>query len=186
MLARITLCLFAAGILSSASLAEEMVESMAYTMWAKYKPGTAVTYKTMSKFGDYASEGTMEMKLVEVTPEKVVIEMTTSMMTGGQEMKMPPQKVEYPKMVKKAEGNDMNPAEKDGKVGEGEEEVTVAGKTVKAKWYAYEIKQESGKTISRVWTSEDVPGMTVKNITKIEGRMSGESTMELVKIVIGQ
>jgi hypothetical protein len=62
------------------------------------------------------------------------------------------------------------------KLGEGDEDVEVAGKKLKCHWVEYEMDSGGGKMKSKVWTSDAVPGGTVKTVSKND---TMESTMTL-------
>src|SRR5438046_402371 len=84
------------GLICSAVRAED---NPAYTTWAKYKPGTSVTIAMSSDMAGQTSKSETKSTLAEVTPDKVVIEVATSMEAGGQKMDMPAQKMDIPKKM---------------------------------------------------------------------------------------
>jgi hypothetical protein len=168
------------GVLS----AQEKIDNPAYTYWAKYKVGASATLKTTTSSAMFSSEGTMTMKLVEVTAEKIVLEITAKSKVGGMEIDIPPMKqehlktVELPKGVTKEVFTSGKPA---GTTKEGTETLKVGGQEVKTKWYEYEVKAGGADVKSKMWTSDDVPGMLVKTESKIGGPMPTDSKMELIE-----
>ena len=153
--------------------------------WAKFKVGSFAKMVTTSatEVAGKKIETKTEMKqtLLELTADKAVVEMETSMMGTKNSTKVeipltatatPPG---LPADVKLPEGY---------KPQEGEEEVTVAGKTLKCKWYEYELEQGGNKTSTKVWISTDVPGFSVKSIVKMSGATNTEAKSELVEFEV--
>ena len=142
----------------------QQVDNPQYKSWAKFKPGTAVTMKTDAAGTTIETTTT----LVEVTPEKVVVE-SKMKMAGMEGMDMPATKMDIPAKVAQAAGGTATgpaPVTKD-------EEVEVAGKKYKTKV----TETKSGDTVSKTWTSDEVPGMMVK-------MESGTTKMALSAITI--
>lgn len=160
----------------------EKIDNPMYVNWAKFKPGTTVKTKVVSDMAGNKSDITTTTKLLEVTAEKVVIEMSSSMKMGDQTFDMPAQKMDFPAKVEK------QPEEKtkeEVKPKTGEEEIEVAGKKYKAKWTESVMEANGIKTTSKVWTSEEFPGMTLKMESKMEGGMSGTTKSEVVEVTMG-
>jgi hypothetical protein len=169
--------LFALALMAPAAFAAEQIDNPMYAQWKKYKPGTWVTTKTVADFGGNKSETETTTKLIEITPEKAVIEMTSVMSFGGQ--KLPPQpgtKMDVPAKVNKpdaaATGDQPKPDVK-----ESSEDVTVSGKTLKCKVTETTTKGPAGEMTAKVWQSDEVPGSVVKMETKMA---QGSSKSELV------
>jgi hypothetical protein len=97
------------------------------------------------------------------------------MITGGNKINMPASKREIPAKVKKPEGGDA----KGGKaeVKESSEDVEVGGKKLKCKVVESNTEASGTKTHSKVWTSHDVPGGTVKMESHSEGAAKSATTM---------
>jgi len=76
--------------------AEDKVESPIYKNWAKFAKGTSTTVKTISEFAGNKSEATMTSTLLELTDEKVVVEIVTISKVAGMEFKSPAVKQDYP------------------------------------------------------------------------------------------
>src|SRR6187455_2843699 len=94
-----------------------------YEFWAECKVGSWVKVKMVLKAGQMDVETTLTTTLLEVTPEKAVVETLSTSKFGDREMKMPPKKEEISQKPDPAQP--MKPA------GESEEEITVAGKKLK-------------------------------------------------------
>ena|GEM_PF-1065174 len=207
-LAKIVLfVLVLAGIPALAGKTEEKIDNPLYKHWAQFKPGSYATLKvvTMGTTSDthhtqtpkdpQHREGgatfipTSDMRLTqtlkEVTAEKVVIELKTVITAGGQKMEQPPTLQDIPAKITKTEVVEQEPTDKvkqgEPEIKEGEEEIKAAGKTLKAKWVQTEIKQDEMVIKTKVWTSEDVPGQTVRMISSTEGQVASKSTTELVE-----
>ena len=169
------------GALSSAAFAEQ-VDNPVYVSWAKYKPGTTVTYKQtaeMSMMQGMKTETTITTKLVEVKPEAVTLESTTKMSIGGQEFAAPgtgtPIKQTIPAKVEKGQENippgvNANNAQvKDMK--DGKDNVEVSGKKYDTATHEFTMIAEmpanaGGGTMNmqvKTWNTTDVPGGFVKS-----------------------
>jgi len=171
---------FAAG----ACAADEQIDNPAYKKWSAYKPGTWVKYKQSGETAGQKTETETTFKLLEVTPEKAVLEISMSMNVAGQKMDMPAQKQDVPaKFTKPSTSGGTAPKPE---VKEGEEEVTVAGKTFKCKTIESTVKQGDMTVWSKTWMSDEVPQGTVKMQSKTEGQMKMTSNMELVDFEIAK
>jgi hypothetical protein len=158
----------------------------AYESWAKHKPGTMVKIKTVSDAAGNKTEIEQTMTLKDVNPERVVIEVATSMSMMGQKMDQPAQTMEI-------KANEPAPASMTGKdttdqpkpdmtTKEGEETVTVAGKSVKCKVTETTMKQGDMTVHTKVWMSPEIPGMLVKMENKTEGSVASMTTTEIVAL----
>lgn len=125
-----------------------------YELWSACKPEswTKVRMTMKTPQGDMTAETVS--KLLEVTPEKVVVETSTKMTVSGREMAMPPKKEEFTKAPDPK--NPVKPAK------EGEEEIKVAGKSFKCKVWEMEQEQGGQKTKGKVWTTPEIPGGMAK------------------------
>jgi hypothetical protein len=154
-----------------------------YTQWAKYKPGTCTTVAMTSDAGGQSSKMETKSTLAEVTPDKVVIDVVTSMEAGGQKMDMPAQKMEIKKAMDATPAPDaetqkqIDAAKANSKT--SDETVTVAGGTFKAKLTESSMEANGMKTTSKVWTSDEVPGGMVKMEATTDGAMKSTTKSEL-------
>jgi hypothetical protein len=189
-------CLIASIVVagfSSAAMAEQ-VENPQYASWSKFKPGTTVTYKVNSETkmqgmpDPMKSEMTMSTKLVEVKPDELTIEVTNKMMAGGQEMAMPATTQKVPAKIEKTAtpAPDAKVEIKDQK--DGKDTVEVGGKKYDAATHEQTMvmKEPAMTTVSKTWTSKEVPGGLVKSETKSSGSMDSTSTMTLVEFTEGK
>jgi hypothetical protein len=164
-------------------------DNPSYTSWAKCKPGTSTTMLTNSDMGGQSSKTETKSTLVEVTPEKCVIEIVNHIEAAGQTMDTPAQKVDIPKAMATAQANAEAVAHATGGKAEAkaeakstQEEVTVPAGKFKARVTENTIEVAGTKTISKVWMSDEVPGGMVKMEATTDGAMKSTSKGELVKI----
>lgn len=180
---------FGLALVAAAGLAraEETVESPLYKQWAKFKPGTFVTYKQVTEVADQKMAGEATYTLLEVAPEQVVIEIKSSMtMPDGKKLDTPPQKMPYPAKIPKSEAppeatKEEKPDPAKPKITEGTDEVEVSGKKYKCKTTATEMKQGDQTMVSKTWMSDDIPGGLLKMETTGPG-MSVKQTISAITI----
>src|ERR1700744_197273 len=83
----------------------EQVDNPAYTSWAKFKPGTTVTYSQSSDMampmGMPAPQTVITEKLVEVKPEAVTLEVSSQTKVMGQTHVSPPRQQDVPAKIDK-------------------------------------------------------------------------------------
>lgn len=171
---RIVALLMTMAVPATITAQEEKVLNPEYASWAKFKPGTTVS--THDK-GNYPGSGEFELwttrKLVEVTGEKVVLEITTISQFGKTpKLGGTPKKLEIPKF-QTVNGNlakqflSQWPAP-EGHIGIGEETIKVEGGTFKCKKYESNTKSQGTNTF---WVSDDVPGKRVKVLAVKDGKV---------------
>jgi hypothetical protein len=169
----------ALGLFSALAMAEQ-IDNPNYKTWASYKPGSWAKYTIVSDGGNFKTEMVMTMKLMEVTPEKVTLEYSNTMNVGGQKIDTPPQKSDIPAKTEKAAGDDKTKVDVTTKDA-GQEDVAVGGKSYKCKVQETTTKSPQGTATGKSWTSEEVPGGTVKAVTKMEGAAASTTTMTLAE-----
>jgi hypothetical protein len=163
--------------------AAEMVDNPAYQAWAKHKPGTTVVLTERStRFAGPTTRNdggsgpiggmtrTMTDKLIELTPEKAVIERSMRIRTGNRQFistNTIPAKIE----AGPAElPDDTSPARWDvTDRTEAQEELKIGDKTYQAKTTLFKVSEKSGKATGeiKVWWSQDVPGALLKTQAEI-------------------
>jgi hypothetical protein len=137
----------------------ETVESVEYKRWSECKAGSWVTFNaTVTDAEGKKREFELTNKLVEITPEKIVIETTE---TEGGKAKTPSKKDHAAKVEKKAE----SPGERK----DGEEEIEVAGKKLKCKWESYKSEGKGDVVEVKDWFNDEVPGKMVRHEIKKSG-----------------
>ena len=83
-----------AAMILAATAAQEMIDHPQYAHWKSCKPGSWVKHKMVMDAGGRVIETERLATLVEVTAEKAVLEVKTTMNMGGRKMDMPSQKEE--------------------------------------------------------------------------------------------
>jgi hypothetical protein len=165
--------------------AQEMVENGEFTAWHKFKKGTAVTTRMTSTAAGMSSEVTMTMTLLDVGPDKLVLEAVGVTKAMGMEFKMPAVKRDVPKTVALPKGAPKPPApgsKPEGTYEEGTETLKVGGTEVKSRWYKFKNEMGGVKSDAKMWISEDMPGMMVKMEATTTGTVASETRMEVVEV----
>jgi hypothetical protein len=163
----------AALIVSTVMTAEAQgqIDNPEYKMWSGFKAGAFVKFKMVSEASGNKSETEQTVKLVEITPAKAVVEMTIVAMGN----KLPPQKRDIPAKITPQPVKDAKTQAV--KAAEGDEDIDVGGKKVKAHWTESTVDMSGNKTTSRVWQAKTVPGGTVKMESRTTGGMTSKTTM---------
>ena len=130
---------------------EEKVENPQYKIWASFKTGSWVKHKMEMDQGGQKIEMEVTATLGEVTPEKLIIDRKQTMTMGGRTMDLPAQKQEVEAKVTKEKAGNVKFTEK-------EEEITVAGKTLKCKLAEMEMDTGGKKMQGKTWFHPDIPG----------------------------
>lgn len=163
----------------------EKIENPQYTSWAAFKPGTIVVHRTVTKATgtDGETVTTSTYKLIELTPDKAVVEIQNSTRRyDGHEVNNPPEKFSHRKDLLLPPGVKREGASKPaGVTAEGEETVRVGGKEYKAKWYRGKDRNEAGEMLTQVWSCPDVPGSLVRSVTDTPA-IGKKTTTEVVEI----
>ena len=117
--------------------------------------------------GENANAQKMTQKMVELTDEKLVIEMTMAMEIEGKSMDMPANRMEHLKQMDEYKPADV-PEEEKPVVKEGEETLTVGDKKIACKTTETTSKIAGSAYWSKIWMSAEVPGGLVKMEHKSE------------------
>ncbi|RPI73074.1 MAG: hypothetical protein EHM45_21290 [Desulfobacteraceae bacterium] len=164
-------CLLLAGTV----FAQGKIDNPMYQSWSKFKVGSSATYKMVSKAAGTTTDMEITYKLLELSPQKAVIELKTVMFVSGQKIDTPATKMDYPAQVDKAGSGGAAPKE----MGKGEDSIEVKGAKLTAKWIKTETNVSGSKTTSTVWSNDTIPGRTVKSVSVTQGSTPSESTMIL-------
>lgn len=165
----------------------EVIDNLDYLSWKPFKPGTTVVRKKESKNEKGWVKETTTWKLKELTPEKVIIESQITVERPDEPAKVnPPFEIAHsarftvPKNMKKEQFN--KPSLRAVEV--GEESITVAGKTYKARLFTWEDQTESGPMPQKLWLSAEVPGRFLKQASAVTKDKTNriETNEELVEI----
>ncbi|MHC4662953.1 MAG: hypothetical protein ACYS8W_14830 [Planctomycetota bacterium] len=146
------------------------VDNPEYLAWLKFKVGSFVTFKDITKTDSASLESTVTMKLVELTKDKAVVEIKNFMTLGDTEIETSSEKREIAAKINKAELPGAVKPDKTGK-----ETIEVNGKKIKTKWEKVIIDIDGKESTMTVWKSDKIPGGIVKSETKTGG-------IELIKI----
>jgi hypothetical protein len=182
-------CAVICGLAAAAAQADDKVDSPIYKHWARFRPGAFSVVKTQRKAKDVKAETTVTTTLIEVTPEKVVVELQVATVGGDEKIEMLPKKQTYPAKIEKDEARKMEDPKKGDKVEDaevldvkqGEEEIKVGDKKINCKWLQTKCKQGDQTTTTEAWTSDEVPGQVVKMLVTVEGGVAMTSETLLVK-----
>ena len=175
------LVLLAAGVV----VAQEMVPNPDFANWSKFKKGASTTLKITNTVGGMTNETVVVTTLVEVGPDKVVLESSATAKVAGKEVKLDPMKQDVPKTIplpKGAKKEDFSGGKPPGTFEEGTETITVAGTQYKAKWYRTKVDMAPVKAESKFWTSDDVPGKILKGETTTTAPVNATTKMELISV----
>jgi hypothetical protein len=173
------------AMVSGTLFAQDTVDNPEFANWSKFKKGTSVTMKSVTTSAGTSFEATMTFTLVEVGADKLVIETSSVSKVMGMEIKVPPmkrdvpKKVEIPKGVKKEDFTSGKPM---GVYEEGTETLKIGGMEIKAKWYKSKFESDGNKVESKMWISDDMPGMLVKSETTLGGKLASASKIEVTGI----
>jgi hypothetical protein len=173
-----------------------------YKNWSSFKTGAwaKLTVEVQDDSGDDPNaidatarpQGTHEeidlFKLVESTPDKVVVTLTQTELNPGSETEHAPVRITYRAKVNKAFASRITPKSKVQGFQEGDETLEVDGKKVDCHWVRTEIRVGDESSLSKMWYSDKVPGGTVKEITtkKQGGKVFFTTTTTLVAYSTGQ
>ncbi|HVE39995.1 MAG TPA: hypothetical protein VNM14_08925 [Planctomycetota bacterium] len=145
----------AALLLAALPLPAQEKASHEYEYWASCKPGSWV--KTRMELENQGQKVEFEAvtRLLEVTPEKVTVEMMRRTKSGDRSIDSPPQRTEY-------KAGDL---QKGKIIEERDEEISVAGKTLKCRYFEIETEasDKKGKTLVKAWMTKEIPGGAAKS-----------------------
>ena len=129
-------------------------EDPRYKYWSSCKAGSWVKSRMeVEQPGGQKMEMEQVQKLLEITAEKITVEISGTMKMAGKEMPMPARKQEI--TLKDAKG--------DVKIEkEGDEEIEVAGKKLACHWYEMTVKSGAQEMKMKAWMSTEIPGGTAK------------------------
>ncbi|MBA4190367.1 MAG: hypothetical protein C0467_20460 [Planctomycetaceae bacterium] len=164
--------------------AQDTVANPEFTNWSKFPKGTSVVMKISSTAAGMTSETSMTTTLLEVGADKVVVETATAIKANGMEFKTPAMKRDVAKSIPLPKGTkkeDLAGGKPPGTLEEGTETLKVGGVEVKTKWYRFKLEAGGVTTESKMWRSDDVPGMMVKMEATTTGTVASTTKMELVE-----
>jgi hypothetical protein len=138
--------------------ATEPAKAAAKHPWGSFKKGSFVKTKSLMEMTSPAmkSETTTTTTLKDLTADEAVLEVETVMPN------IPPSKMEQKFPLKAPEGK----AADGPKPKTGSEEIEVAGKKLKCDWTETESEANGVKSVTRVYTNQEIPGFTAKMVLK--------------------
>lgn len=145
-----------------------------YLQWAALPIGATVQYSCETRRnGSDAPASDVETwkKLIEVKPDKVILETGGSMLAGDSRVEYPPDREEIlakPPAPGSPEAGTI--------VAQGDQTLKLAGREWKCHW----TERQNGPMTTRRWTSEEVPGGLIKEFQRIEGADLTETQTELM------
>jgi hypothetical protein len=163
----------------------EMVANPEYQSWSRFKPGTVTKMETRSVSNGREIRSEITNKLLEVTPQKLVIETTTVLDASGQKMQSPTVTRDVPAEMDEALVARSDPA-RNPDIKQSEETRSVNGKDYVCKVLTHTTENNGMKSVSRTWHSPDVPGGIVGSHVKISGTIDSTTEMNLVELSVGE
>lgn len=165
--------------------AQEVAENPVYKNWEKFPVGSSVTYRSITKTPDFEAIQEYTLVLKDKTPDRVVIEkQLTSIDPQGNRTTYPAMTSENPKVYKLPKGVKVEKNKKQpGLKGEGEEELEILGRKIKAQWFKATSKVEAGDTHTSSWSSAEIPGGLIKAENDTPATKS-LNTVELISMTI--
>jgi hypothetical protein len=166
---------------------EETADNPYYKHWADFKEGTTVDHSEKTTFGDDATdelpggvaEKAVKLKLVSVSPKRVVVEAVVREKEFLNSTESAPTKITYPARVNKAHLDAVLLAA-GAKYGEETLKVKVGGKDreIRCKTITGTRKKKGEEVQQKFWLSTDVPGGIVKRTraTTHDGKLAAETT----------
>ncbi len=154
--------------LSSVIARAETIDNPAYVSWSKCKPGTSVVMKSTGSNHDI----TVKETLVEVTPDKCIVEMATDV-AGGHAI--PPMKRD---IVRQITDEDAIKKFKEETAHPTDETITTPAGTFACKRYEFALEDVG---TMKVWLCDTVPGGSVKAIQTLT-ELKTTTTTELASI----
>ena len=159
-------------VLSTVAVADAQVDNPEYKFWSGFKAGAWVKFKMVTEASGTKTEMEQTVKLVDLTPAKAVVE--TGMVMAGN--KLPAQKRDIPAKITPEAAKPPKDV-KTSKPAEGDEDVDVGGKKVKAHWVESTTEAAGNKTVAKIWQAKAVPGGTIKMEARTTGAVTSKTSM---------
>lgn len=148
--------------------------------------------RSINMTGNRASEVITTSTLLEIGPDKVLIESTAVVKEKVMDFKAEPEKKQEPRTILLPQGlpkgltrEDYLAGKPPGATEEGTETLTIGGRQVKTKWYKHSTDVGKGNALQgKLWISRDVPGNVVKSEVIITGTFASTLKLELVELKI--
>ena len=142
-----------------------------YQNWANCKPDSWVKNRIQMENQGRKIEYESVTRLLEVTPEKVVLEILMKMKAADRSIDSPPKRHEI-KAKAPSKGKTLV---------EREEEISLAGRTLKCRYHEIETEAEgkNPKANLKAWVSNEIPGGVAKSEVLTDGMTAPIRTIVL-------
>lgn len=185
-MSRLMICLFAFGLslIACANAGAEEVEHPIYRSWARHPIGTTITLKSVTTAGGQTIVTTKKTTLVRLTESSAELETTMTSDGTGKVVQSPSQSYTQRRMFPLFAGMTKDDVGKPPKGStQGEETIKLAGRDFKTQWFDSNGQTEAGKSQTRTWMSDEVPGKLVKAVTQVPSAKN-TTTVELIELKI--
>ncbi len=149
-----------------ASVSSGLVANPTYQAWAGFEPGASVTFQGTRKVGRDSERVLFTQRLLEVTPQRIVLERSMEVLDGKGQPPALTRKVE-PARIEPADNPRTNPQARVKDL--NGDTFRIKGKTFECKGKEVAIHAEFGgplptseDVLLRTWVHPDIPGGTVK------------------------
>jgi hypothetical protein len=163
--------------LSSMAWGQEKLENPEYKAWASFQAGAWVKHRHVEDSADAVTEREITNRLIELTPERAVLEVEIVKMAHGIRADLRRDRLEIPARIGIDRCSDRV---EDREVKEGEEELTVAGTKLKCRCVEIVEISRSGRSSSKVWSFREVPG----EIVNMEFRQEESSLLRITTTLL--
>lgn len=160
----------------AASAARDQIVNPEYANWSKFKVGTKVKLRIVSDTGGQRNETIKVITLTNLTNAGATLDVHSTMNYGGAQMPPHQDSTTIPAMIDRQAPDAGAP-----RATTGDDTLTIAGKSYRAKWTQTSMEQGGIRTTMKVWKSDDFPGMTVKQESRMEGSVTGTTATEVVE-----
>ena len=166
--------------LFSLSVLAEQIDNSEYKSWAQFKPGSLLKTKFTTNNNGNISESETTDTLLEVLPDKVIVESKSVTIVSGQRNDVPARK----KQIAAKTPAPRSRPNAQVTVKESEETIKVLGKSYKCKVRETTTKYPAGTSTNTQWLCDQVPGGTAKSTTSSVGTFNTTSSIEILEMTI--
>ena len=179
--ASLVLVMMFAQVAAAQTAPAQLVDNPIYQSWSSQKVGTKVTSRaeTLAQGMTIAME--VVQTLVEVKPEKLTLEVVTTIDMMGSRQSQPAQKQEVAAKVDASQANLPSGVGANAAISNvtmkqvGKESVEVGGKKYDCVIHEFEATTAQGKMTGKLWNTPLIPGNLAKSETNIAGRLTATS-----------
>src|SRR6056297_2674424 len=126
--------------------AQEEVDNPVFRNWKDFPVGSTVSYRSTTKAGENSNIQEFTLRLKAKTAERITIErQLTAIMPDGTRQEYPAMTSENARVYRLPKGVVRpDPNKPKGVIAEGEEELEMLGRKIKAKWFKAKMRVEAG------------------------------------------